>query len=433
MLWVDQMKSQSFAGCFLAGAFLLVFTLDRVNAAEPPVAELIRKLQLREAGIRQLGIKATVEYGTLPSLARDQGEDDEAFLLRNVSRELQPSGISAPVATSRDFDTAVVHLRFGEHLKSTPKFEEQLFDGHSTTRLLGTGTSEVQAIITGSRDPRLAETSEAFPRIDLLTFRPIDDRPFSSLLQEVSNWTAIEIPSGWKGDSPIDLSRLADPSGRPLFKLTEIKKSEQTVWSAVFRYSRPFVDEPPIRGEKAKTFRFGQPGTAQRLDWYRVDLISQDGELVISRIDNLPVVINRGTMPVATTLIEDYRSIDGVLVPHRIRCFRFRKDSIVASKLVVSDVTVNEQVSIPHQLEIPPDTAVRDFVTNRKYRTGLTEEMQDLRISQTAKELTSRATFNHRDNRFFWLVVANAAAVGLLISIPIIRRIVRTRQRDSGG
>ena len=81
--------------------------------------------------------------------------------------------------------------------------------------------------------------------------------------------------------------------------------------------------------------------------WYRIVFSLAGDEVVIARIDSLPAAGDRGTMPSTVMLLEDYRLVNRIHVPHRVRCFQFGNDGVTGSVTEVSQATVNQDVTIP--------------------------------------------------------------------------------------
>lgn len=72
-------------------------------------------------------------------------------------------------------------------------------------------------------------------------------------------------------------------------------------------------------------------------------------------------------MPRLVTLLDDYRKIEGVSVPYRVRSFLFGDKFLLGAEFVASEASVNDAVVVPAELTIPVSTKVRDRLTRNRY------------------------------------------------------------------
>ena len=180
-------------------------------------------------------------------------------------------------------------------------------------------------------------------RADVYAFRPILDHELSTVLDKAAHTPGIP-----------------DPGGRPLFHLDKKKSADQKVqWIATFLHQEP----SEVNGR-----------TAVEHLWYRVFWEQIDKELLTTRVDELSVVGDANSMPLRVALVDDYRNIDGVSVPHRVRMYMFANPSgLVGAEFVASEVRVNGGVGMPTQLQIPAGTSVADELTGKRYRQPVDE------------------------------------------------------------
>ena len=303
-----------------------------VDQAPTPFSELIDEIGKRDTSIKKLGYEGVVrDYKMTPVKKRD-GESNEAFIRRCATMPAPLSGISANVVFARDYALDIIHLRYGDISAPFPKYLEYFFDGKRTTELMGVEADHAQGTIFGDKLPKLSGPFGVFPRMDILALRPIHDHPISVTLVDSHRGKTSSFP---------------DPGGRRPFDLQCEQGSE--TFTTTFQHMEP-----------------GTKGTS--VEWYRIHWKRMNGQLLIYRIEELPVDGDDQAMPRTVTLLEDFRSCDGVLLPHKVRYLMFGNEFLIGREVELSAVTVNDAASIPSSLTIPPGTSVRNMITGERFR-----------------------------------------------------------------
>lgn len=301
-----------------------------------PLEVLIAKIQDRENSIQRIEFQGTVRTLEKIDTSRLDGESNEAFIERYTNVDLKPTNISVSLKTVRDFQDDVVHVKYGDIAIEMPKYMEYFSDAKQTTQLMGVEANRCQGTIFGGRIAELKIASEMMPRLDLLALRPIFDRPLSLTIMESSRREV-----------------LPDPTQRPAFRLAHKRIESDDTFVATFQHLEP----EQRNGQKA----FG-------VHWFRVYWKTIGGDLVIHRIDELSVVGDADSMPRGTSLLEDFRRVDGILMPHRIRRFLFGNNFLIATKYDIDEIKLNDQVTVTKELAIPSGTSVRDPRTGARFR-----------------------------------------------------------------
>jgi serine/threonine protein kinase/WD40 repeat protein len=290
------------------------------------LSKLTKLIQRREDSIRRISYHGTVRYLDMLQTVRKAEETNEQLISRYTSLAPQFSGIPAfPLSVLRDYPANIGLVKLGEIDLAIPKYMEYFFDDKSVTQLMGVEPGRCQATITTTRPPELSVPSETMPRMDLFALRPVHDNPLAATLEQAART--------W---SP------PDAGGRPLFQLKQRTTSDSSEgWVATFTHQEPAGND------------------RKEILWYRLFWNKRGDEFVIMRVDELSVVGDANSMPVTVTLLEDYRQVDNVSIPHRVRMFRFGNSFLLGSVLNITEVKINAAVKTPTSLKIPSGTRVR--------------------------------------------------------------------------
>jgi hypothetical protein len=243
-------------------------------------------------------------------------------------------------------------------------FREWFFKRDVFTQLIGVEDGHGQATITKKPVDELRQPWSGWIRADVYAFRPILDHELSSVLEKAAHTPGIP-----------------DPAGRPLFHLDKKRSADQKVqWIATFLHQEP----SEVNGR-----------TAVEHLWYRVFWEQVDKELLITRVDELSVLGGADSMPLRVALVDDYRTIDGVSIPHRVRTFMFANPSgLLGAELVASEVKVNDGVVMPTQFQIPAGTSVTDELTGKRYRQPVDEPKSHQNLPKTPTGNSENTTIN---------------------------------------
>ena len=318
---------------------------DARDAGMANLAELLEMQKLREKSLRQIRLLGNIRQTQQIDTKRIEGESNEEYIKRYTSPERIFDGLGPfPMLIERDYNAVSGHIKYGDLNGKLPiMFREWFFKGDVFTQLMGVEDGHGQATITKKPADELRQPWSGWIRADVYAFRPILDYELSTVLEKAAHTPGIP-----------------DPAGRPLFHLDKKKSADQKVqWIATFLHQEP----SEVNGR-----------TAVEQLWYRVFWEQVDQELLITRVDELSVVGGAESMPLRVALVDDYRKIDGVTIPHRVRTFMFANPSgMLGAEFVASEVKVNDAVAMPRQLQIPPGTSVTDELTGKKYRQPVDE------------------------------------------------------------
>ena len=313
---------------------------DARDAGMANLTELLEMQKLREKTLRQLSLVGNIRQTQQIETKRIEGESNEEYIKRYTSPDRSFDGLGPfPMLIERDYTADLGHIRYGDLNGKLPiMFREWFFKRDVFTQLIGVEAGRSQATITRKPADELRHPWSGWIRADVYTFRPILDHELSIVLEKAAHTPGIP-----------------DPAGRPLFHLDKKRSADQKVqWIATFLHQEP----SELNGR-----------TAFEHLWYRVFWEQVDKELLITRVDELSVVGDADSMPLRVALVDDYRTIDGIKIPHRVRTYMFANPSgMLGAEFVASEVKVNDAVVMPTQLRIPPGTSVTDKLTGKKYR-----------------------------------------------------------------
>lgn len=354
----------------------------------------LEALGQREASVVRLGAIYSIEVGELEPVSTSR-EDGESHVQACAAAAFLKSDLPAtPVVVERDFVSAALHVRlgdFGEGGNELTTFEEFFFDGDKLERLMGVDkNSRVQAEITKEFDPQLATYSTGHPRPDTLTLTPVGYAPLSEVLRAAA-------------ERPLDHMRRSSLTVSP----------QDAAVVCVFKHLEPAV----IPGH----------GLGNRESWHRVHLLRESGGAYPVRVDELNVH-GDPDLPRVTYLLEEHRDVNGVLLPFRIRALQYMRDRTLASVLTVQEWTVNENVEMPAELDVPPGTSITDLIANRRVRKAMSPDEIDIRVNQTTSRIHESAHSGGASLRQ-WLVIGNLVGVGV---IGLCAYLIR-RRRQPGG
>ena len=313
---------------------------DARDAGMANLTELLEMQKLREKSLRQLSLVGNIRQTQQIETKRIEGESNEEYIKRYTSPDRSFDGLGPfPMLIERDYTADLGHIRYGDLNGKLPiMFREWFFKRDVFTQLIGVEAGRSQATITRKPADELRQPWSGWIRADVYTLRPILDHELSIVLEKAAHTPGIP-----------------DPAGRPLFHLDKKKSADQKVqWIATFLHQEP----SEVNGR-----------TAFEHLWYRVFWEQVDKELLITRVDELSVVGDADSMPLRVALVDDYRTIDSIKIPHRVRTYMFANPSgMLGAEFVASEVKVNDAVDMPTQLRIPPGTSVTDKLTGKKYR-----------------------------------------------------------------
>jgi hypothetical protein len=300
--------------------------------------ELLELQALREASVRKLSIVGNVKQFAKTEMTRQAGESVEDFVERFTSLPLDYDQLGPfPISIVRDYAAEIGHVKFGDIDVQSPKYMEWFFKGEVFTELMGVEPGRCQATITKQPSEQLLEPWSGWIRADVFAMRPIHDHLLSELVAR-----AMRTPAH------------PDSGGRPLFELEKTITGDATAdWIATFLHQEP----TEVNGQKA----FKQL-------WYRLHWKQLADELVLTRIDELPALGTPDSLPKMVTLLDKYRKVDAVNLPHRVRVFRIGNTSLRGAEFVASETKVNDSVLVPTEQPIPTGTTVRDHLTGKRYR-----------------------------------------------------------------
>lgn len=325
-----------------------VASTDQADARDAGISNLTELLEMqkqREKSLRQLRLLGNIRQTQQIDTKRIAGESNEEYIKRYTSPERSFDGLGPfPMLIERDYNADSGHIKYGDLNGKLPiMFREWFFKGDVFTQLMGVEDGHGQAKITKKPADELRQPWSGWIRADVYAFRPILDQELSSVLEKAAHTPGIP-----------------DPAGRPLFHLDKKQSADQKVqWIATFLHQEP----SEVNGR-----------TAVEHLWYRVFWEQTDKEVLITRVDELSVVGGADSMPLRVALVDDYRNIDGVSVPHRVRTYMFANPSgLVGAEFVASEVRVNGGVGMPTQLQIPAGTSVTDELTGKRYRQPVDE------------------------------------------------------------
>lgn len=286
---------------------------DVRDAGIANLAELLEMQKQREKSLPQLSLVGNIRQTQQIDTKRIEGESNEEYIKRYTSPERSFDWLGPfPMLIERDYNADSGHIKYGDLNGKLPiMFREWFFKGDVFTQLMGVEDGHGQATITKKPADELRQPWSGWIRADVYAFRPILDHKLSTVLDKAAHTPGIP-----------------DPGGRPLFHLDKKKSADQKVqWIATFLHQEP----SEINGR-----------TAVEHLWYRVFWEQIDKELLITRVDELSVVGDANSMPLRVALVDDYRNIDGVSVPHRVRTYMFANPSgLVGAEFVASEVRVN--------------------------------------------------------------------------------------------
>lgn len=339
---------------------------DAREAGIAKLTELLEKQRLREKSLRQLSLSGSVRQYERMETNRQEAESNEEFIKRYTSVEQEFDSLGPfPMLIERDYTADSGHIKFGDLDGNQPiSFREWFFKQDVFTQLMGVSEGHCQATITKKPADELRQPWSGWIRADVYAFRPIFDHELSVVLEKAA----------FTPGQP-------DLGGRPLFHLERKHLANQPIqWIATFLHQEP----SEVNGHAA---------TEQH--WCRVFWEQHDDELLITRVDELSVVGGVDSMPLRVALVDDYRAIDGVKIPHRVRTFMFGNPSgMLGAEFVASDVKVNDGVVMPTELQIPVGTSVRDELTGKKYRQRASEPESNQDSPKSPTDSAENTTIN---------------------------------------
>ena len=297
---------------------------------------LIDKISRRDNDVSRISFTGVEKTLSKVDTERLEGESNEEFIQRYAKMDLEFNGIEAPISITRDYPRDILHLKYSDIDKRLPKYLEYYSTETQTTQLMGVDPGRAQATITEGRLPKLNTAMDIISRLDILALRPVQDRPLGLVLLKSK-----------RGDGP----SIPDGEGREAFDLSHKTTANGDVFVATFRHF-----EPSDRGLEVL--------------WFRVYLKTIGDQLVIHRVEELSVVGSDDSMPRSIFLLEDFQSIDGVLLPHRVRYLLFGNNFLLGKNYYVSDMKINDAVEVPEKIEIPAGTSIRNQITGKRTRAG---------------------------------------------------------------
>ncbi|MFO1043007.1 MAG: hypothetical protein U0941_14550 [Planctomycetaceae bacterium] len=314
-----------------SSVFCLFAQVNPQSSKSESFYELLKQQQAREKSIRQISYQGTVRQYARRTLERlaDESVDDYVSRCASVDPIFDAKIPPYPIHGNRDFVSGIYEFSQGEIQNVMPKFMHWFVGKSEIIQLMGRDAGKCEGLITKHRADIQDDLKACLVRLDTNAFRPINDRVMSEVLMKSTSESGIH-----------------DIGGRPLWKLEKMKDSGGL--KATFMTQQP-VDNPP---------------EAKQILWYTIYWQMNAGELVIARIDELPVVGDGDSMPKRVTLLDNYRTVAGKPLPFRIRCFLFGK-SLFGAELRVEDAKVNDDVDVPESLAIPEGTRVRNLITGK--------------------------------------------------------------------